>query len=398
MCFSALPGLTPFSFQAGLFSIILTAFVVPKIQDLKVNAADQSAYYQNQTVQMLDRISQQLASAGDQISTTSNPPLPYPTFHPSASDRRVNIFWIISLVCSLSAALLATLVQQWVRAYMRVFQQSSNPLKTARIRQLLFEGAKRLPTVAEFVPGLIHISLILFFWGYGDLIFQIDKTVFITTMVPILICVCLYVYCVIESIRNPQSPYRTPFSGFIWFLIQKLPRRSQYTSRSPDKGAKPTSMEVRQEHYAMKNNPSRKDRDVRAFQWVVDNINGSNETHTFILAMPGSFKHEWGRNVWKAVVGDDRSTSHSNFQVQPHPGLRLASAREGSTVYELCRCVRNFFYAYHNEGDFMDTKERQWRMRGCVETAASLMSYPCRTGLVRKSRQGTWKGTQQTGR
>jgi hypothetical protein len=228
------------------------------------------------------------------------------------------------------------------------------PLKTAQIRQFLFEGAKHLPTVTEFVPWLIHISLILFFWGLCDLIFQIDKAVFITTVVPILVCICLYIYCVVESIWNPQSPYRTPFSGFIWFLIQKLPRRSQY-SRSHDKGAKQTSMEVRQEHYAMKHNPSRKDRDVHTFQWLVDNINGSNEMHMFVLAMPGSFKQEWGRNVWEGVVGDDRSTSHSNFQVQLHPGLPLASAREGSTVYKLCRCVRNFFYAYNNEGDFMDT-------------------------------------------
>jgi hypothetical protein len=35
--------------------------------------------------------------------------------------------------------------------------------------------------------------------------------------------------------------------------------------------------------------------------------------------------------------------------------------------------VQNFFHAYNNEGDFMDTKERQRRMRGCVETAASLV-------------------------
>jgi len=374
MCFSALPGFTPLSFQAGLFSAVITAFVVPKLLDLKVNPADRSAYYQNQTVHMLDRISQQLASNGNQIPADFNPPLPYPAFHSSPSDRRVNIFWLMSLVFSLSAALLATLVQQWVRAYMCVFQQSSNPLKTARIRQFLFEGAERLPAVAEFVPGLIHISFILFFWGLGDLIFQTDRAVFITTVVPILICVCLYIYCVVESIRNLQSPYRTPFSAFIWFLVQKLPHRSQF-SHSHDKGAKPTSIEVRREHYAMKENPSRKVRDVRAFQWLVDNINGSNEAHTFILAMPGSFKQEWGRDVWKGVVGDDRSASASlsYLQVQPRHGLPLASAREGSTVYELCRCVRNFFYAHNNEGDFMDPKERHKRMRRFVETVASLV-------------------------
>ena len=148
--FSGQPSLTLLSLQAGLFSAVLTPFVVPQIQNLRVNPADQSVYYQNQSVQILDRISQQLASVGSQIPTNVSPlppyptpPSPYPPFHASASDRRVNIFWFISLVCSLSAALLATLVQQWVRAYMRIFQHSSSPLKTARIRSFLSEGAER---------------------------------------------------------------------------------------------------------------------------------------------------------------------------------------------------------------------------------------------------------------
>ena len=369
---SCLPGLTLFSFQAGLFSAVLAALVVLKIPDLKVNPADQSAFYQNQTNHMLDRISQQLASVDRQISYDYAPPLPYPTFHISASDRRVNIFWLISLVCSLSAALLATLVQQWARAYMRVFQKLRKPLKTARTRQFLFEGAKRLPIVAEFVPGLIHISLLLFFCGLGDLIFQIDRAIFMTTAVPIFICACLYTYCVVESIRNPQSPYRTPFSGFIWFLIQKLRCRSQH-SHFPDNGAKPMSVEVRQELYAMKNNPNRKDQDVQAFRWLVDHINESNEAHDFVVMMPGSFKQEWGRDVWKGVVEYDRSTSQSNSQVQRHPGLPLASAQERLTVYELCRCVRKIFYAYNEEGYIMDKGERRRLMRGCVGTMASLV-------------------------
>ena len=160
---SGQPGLTSLSLQAGLFSGVLAAFVVPQIQNLRVNPADQSVYYQNQSVQMLDRISQQFASVGSQISTNFTPPSPYPTFHARSSDRRVNIFWLISLICSLSAALLATLVQQWVRPVRSYIRKSSNPLKTARIRLFLFEGTKRIPMVAEAVPGLIHVSIILFF-------------------------------------------------------------------------------------------------------------------------------------------------------------------------------------------------------------------------------------------
>ena len=362
-------------FQAGLFSGVLTAFVVPKIQDLKVNPAIQSVYYQNQSVQMLDQISQQLASVDSQAPTNFTSPSPYPAFHASASDRRVNIFWLISLVCSLSAALLATLVQQWVRSYIR---KSSNPLKTARIRLFLLEGTERIPMVAEVVPGLIHISLILFFWGLGDLILHIDKGVFVATVAPLVVCVSLYLYCVVAPIWKPQSPYRTPFSGIIWYLIRKL-YRSPYCSRFVGKVVKlanMASMAARQEKFAMEETEDRKKRDVRAIQWLVDNINGSNEMQTFILAIPGSFNQEWGRDVWKGVVSDDKTTSIVDSEIQLLPGL--SSSREGTTVYDLCRCVRYFFETYRNEGYSMDTTERRMHVRGCVETAASLV---CCTGL-----------------
>jgi hypothetical protein len=337
---------------------------VPKIQDLKVDPAVQSVYYQNQSAQILDQISQQLAAVGNQISTNSTPSissLPAPIFHASASDRRVNIFWLISLVCSLSAALLATLVQQWVRAYMRIFQQSSNPLKTARIRLFLFEGTGLLPAVAEVVPGLIHVSLLLFLWGLCDIILQIDTAVFVSTVVPIVVCICLYLFCVIVPIWDLQLPYRTPFSDPIWRLIQKLRHGLHHN----------LSMEMHQEQSAMKVTEDRKKRDVRAVQWLVDNINGSNETEAFVLAIPGSFNQKWGREVWKGVVRDDQLTSSVDPQTQLHPGL--LSPHEGTTVRNLSRGVQYLLKTYSNEGDFMDAKEQRKRIRLCVETVASLV-------------------------
>ena len=374
MCilFFARPALTSISSQAGLFSAVLTAFFdVSKIQGLKVNPADQSAYYQNQTVHMLDRISQQFASVDRQISSNYTPPLPYPTFRPSVSDRRVNILWLISLICSLSSALLATLVQQWARAYMRIFQQSKNPLKAARIRLFLLEGAERLPSVAEFVPGLIHISLILFLWGLCDIILYIDKTVFFTTVVPILVCVCLYIYCMVESIRNPQSPYRTPFSPYIWRLIQILRRNLYNRIRiglvNPVQDLQVASMEGYREQSAMEQTEGRRNRDVHGIQWLVNNINGKNEMQAFVLAISSSFNQEWGRDVWKRVLWDDLPT----FSVgQSRPGL--PSIQKRTTIYRLSRFVQNFFES-ESEGDFMDSKVQRTRMRGCIETAASLV-------------------------
>ena len=294
---------------------------------------------------MLDRISQQLASMGSPVQTDFTPPSPYPTFHPSASDRRVNIFWFISLVCSLSAALLATLVQQWYRAYVMASQHSPyrNPLKVARVNLFLLEGLERLPMAVEAVPGLIHLSVILFLLGLGDVILHIDITVFAATAIAIALCVCFYLYWAVAPIWNPQSPYWTPFSSIIWYLIRnllwhlKLPRfKSQL---------------ARREHSAMENTRGRMTRDVRAVQWLADNIDGIDETETFLLAIPGSFSQVWGRDVWRSVV-----------ELQT----------EGTAVYNLCKYIRNFFEIYRNEGDSMGTKERRG-IRGCVETAASFV-------------------------
>jgi hypothetical protein len=93
------------------------------------------------------------------------------------------MFWLLSLICSLFAAFLATLVQQWSKDYMQIFKQADNPLQIARIRVLLFEGSKSLPVLAEVVHGLIHTSLILFFWGLGDIILQSTQPFFSSSWV-----------------------------------------------------------------------------------------------------------------------------------------------------------------------------------------------------------------------
>jgi hypothetical protein len=230
--------------------------------------------------------------------------------------------------------------------------------------------------MAEAVPGLIHISLLLFFLGLGDTILHIDTAVFVFTVVPIVVCVCFYLYCMIAPIWNPQSPYRTPFLGIIWYLIRKL-QHNPYYSRFRGKVVMFASLAVRHEQSVMIDTKGRLDRDVRAIQWLIDNINGSDELVTFVLAIPGSFNQEWGRNVWKGVVRDDQSTSTIvDPQTRPHPGL--PSPRQGTTVYGLCRYVRYLFEFYSNEGNSMDTKERRRRIRGCVETTASLV---CCTGV-----------------
>ena len=333
-------------------------------------------YCQQQSVEILSRISQQITSIGSQVSINSTSLSPYPTFHPSASDHRVNVYWLISLICSLSAALLATLVQQWVRAYMRIYQRSSHPLKTARIQVFLYESVEQLPVVAEAVPGFIHLSLVLFFLGLADAVLNINTSVGVTTIIPIIICGFLYLYCTVAPIVDPQSPYRNPFSGFIWRLIQDL-LPEPYNYHFHDRVDRPLNIDAVQERLAMEQTEGRKARDVRAIQWLANNINGSNDMEAFVLAIPSSFNQDLGREVWKEVTTQGISqpdvegvepTIPADVQVHPRYG-----PREGTPIYDICRCVQSVFETYDHGGDSMNKEARRRRMHGCIDTAAALV-------------------------
>jgi len=156
---------------------------------------------------------------------------------------------------------------------MRIYQRSGNHLKKARVRQYFFEGVESLPVV----------SLILFLVGLGDAVLKIDTTIGVATVVPIVFCGFIYLYSAIAQIRNPQSPYRNPFSEFILLLIQNLRLGSYYGDGFRPRGVGLARMEARQDKVVMEQTEERKARDVHAVQWLVDSIDWDNEMETFLI-------------------------------------------------------------------------------------------------------------------
>ena len=118
-------------YQAGLYSAILAAFITESQKSLTPDPSDEIAYYARQTVVLLAQISAQLAASGSPAPSTVIFPPAFPEFHAAKSDVRVNIYWFMSLVLSLSAALGATLVQYWAREYLQSAQGYDHPLKRA---------------------------------------------------------------------------------------------------------------------------------------------------------------------------------------------------------------------------------------------------------------------------
>ena len=386
---------------------------------------------------MLSQISQQIASIVPQVTVPSTPPPPFPTFNPSISDVRVNVFWFMALVFSLSAALLATLVQQWVRDYMHVFQRYSDPLKSARIRQYLYEGSEGwyMPVVAEAVPGLLHVSLFLFFVGLGDFVLNTNTAVSLSTIVPITMCGLFYVLTTFAPVIYPQSPYQNSFSGLVWYLVQTLRGRS-YKDRDGNSKSVSANMSQGQMQLAMEETEGRKERDTRSIKWLLDSLTEDSELESFTMAIPGSFNGEWSAEVWTRMYkltedenGRPHRTEHGNgppsdtnlnaalpLATQPssrvpnpfgsilrplrtrtathshtdtialavtptlhspatHLPVVTTSIHERGVVRELSRRISHLFETCKNPGSFATDELWRRRTRTCVEGAASLVFF-----------------------
>ena len=393
--------------------------MVDSKQKLEVNPTDKIVYYLEQHSTILSQISQQLSSIAPQVPIPSTPPPPYPPFNPSAFDIRINAVWFMALGFSLSAALLAILVQQWVRDYMHVFRRYSDPLKSARIRQYLHEGSERwyMPTAAEAVPGLLHVSLFLFFVGLAVDTLKINRTVGISTTVPVGLCGLLYIFTTFAPVIYPQSPYQNSFSALIWYANQKLRRRkfkdrdgkSKFVSINLAKGQMQLSMEETQE---------RKARDVRAIRWLLENTTEDAEIESFAMSIPGSFSGKWSFEVWTefskfkednmpldaqspsrsktmrnilaliprqsrtSAASGSRSPSDANAMIYrqadstniSHP-MVTTSTHETNTIRELCGPIAHLFNTCKDRGSFASDELWRRRTRACVGATSSLMCY-----------------------
>jgi hypothetical protein len=336
--------------QAGLFSATLTGFALDSKQDLKPSPADETVYYLRQHSTILSQISVQLSSIAPQVSIPSTPPPPFPVLNPSASDVRVNVFWFMALAFSLLAALLAILIQQWVRDYMHVFQRYGDPLKSSRLRQYLYEGCEGwyMPMVAEAVPGFLHISLFLFFAGLADSLLNVNTKVALSTIVPIGVSGLLYIFTTFAPIIYPQSPYQNSFSSMFWYLFQKSHGR-RFKDRGSDGEMKSvsTNMAQGQMQLAMEETVARKGRDELAIRWLIDNLTEDAEMEKFLSAIPGSFNTDWGTEVWKRVGKHHESEDQSQGEpfTRPH---RDTTAHQPSSSWSIRTVLRPIIHLVRN--------------------------------------------------
>lgn len=208
--------------QAGLFSAVLSAFLIVSYPALQPDPNDRIAL-------ALDRIAAQ--TAGYTINSTvlqatitlNNTP---PTFETSQNDIRVNVFWFASLIISLVTASFGMLVKQWLREFLAV----DVPSPQARLRIRHF----RAPDVAKWkvfeiaaaLPLLLQLALGLFFVGLCYFTSAIHSSVKYTTL-PLVVgwAFCFFTVTFLP-VFFPRCPYKTTLlkgaMRRLWQLLYKV--------------------------------------------------------------------------------------------------------------------------------------------------------------------------------
>jgi hypothetical protein len=131
----------------------------------------------------------------------------------------VNILWLISLVLSLTCALIATLLQQWARRYIETHKSSNVQRNRARVRSLLLVGTKfyKIPLIVGMLPTLLHFSVYLFLAGLVITFHTIHKKVAIAVDVAVGVSGLAYLTLGILPCLDVRCPYRTPISQALWY-------------------------------------------------------------------------------------------------------------------------------------------------------------------------------------
>ncbi|KAH9056408.1 hypothetical protein EDB87DRAFT_1813028 [Lactarius vividus] len=190
----------------GLFSAAVATLISVSIQDIRPDPQDTSNFYLANIYQTI--------SDPTRFNISSPLPASPPPFSPPNYAVWVNALWFLSLVISISCALLATLLQQWARRYLKITQPRYTPHKRARIRAFFAEGVDKflLPWAVEALPTLLHASLFLFFAGLVVFLRNVDLTIFNMVLSWVGVCAALYGCITSMPIFRHDSPYYTPLS------------------------------------------------------------------------------------------------------------------------------------------------------------------------------------------
>ncbi|KAK0442863.1 hypothetical protein EV421DRAFT_2056409, partial [Armillaria borealis] len=203
---------------AGLFSAVVTTFVVQTSQSLQPDYAAMSASLLYESV-----LVQRAIANGSPVNTIPPSPLnPTIAFVPATTDIWVNGLWFTSLFLSLTTALVAVLVKQWLHHYVAL--PSGTPRDRSFTRQFRYAGFQKwhVQVVIGLLPVLMHLALAIFLVGLVIFLHPLRKSLSWITCAGTILVYTAYAVATILPIVFPQCPYRTPLCDLVYIPFCRI--------------------------------------------------------------------------------------------------------------------------------------------------------------------------------
>ncbi|KAK7677474.1 hypothetical protein QCA50_019587 [Cerrena zonata] len=190
---------------AGLFSAVITAFIIESYKTLQQQPEDT-------TNQILLQLSAQLASLtlSGNFANSTIPAFTTPSFIPARLSVLVNTLWLLSLVFALITASLGILVKQWLHELMA--RDTQDPRQQVKIRFFREVGVQRWQVfeIAAALPLLLQLALLLFFVGLSAFLHDLNPVVTWVVTGVMIIWLSFYLFTTLAPAFSSQCPYKTP--------------------------------------------------------------------------------------------------------------------------------------------------------------------------------------------
>jgi len=236
----------------GLFSATVGALVVVSMPDLKPPSNQEfltslSTYYLQTMTRMLANPGQIYTGEIYDTDLESD----FSSTAPGKAATWVNLLWLLSLLISLTCALLAISIQQWARRHAEVTPPRYSLYKQARLRAFFTTGIERrkFDLILRTLPLLVHLSLLIFFAGFLVFVFELTADaghpIFIISCCWIGFFNAAYLFVTVLPIFKPDSPYYTPLSipvahiysatrGAVFYILWTTTRLSPVRKATPE--------------------------------------------------------------------------------------------------------------------------------------------------------------------
>jgi hypothetical protein len=227
--------------QAGLFSAVLTAFIVDMYKDLKVD-------YEQDSADVLRQILHQLQG---QAVTSSVVLKPKAT--PSATVIVVLCLWFTSLAFSLLSALFSIFLKQWLHVSEKWTAVTQNNIQQALALRSFYQASVttwHIPDIFAALGILLQIALILFVFGLIAYLWTLNFIVSPVFTFFTVVMIALSALAIILPVFFKDCPYKFPLA---YMLVKARTGSSarDWTERDLPiaqkrllKGASPSSLDM----------------------------------------------------------------------------------------------------------------------------------------------------------